>query len=62
LAVVQADAKDGGGLQGREELARCEDFPGDAEVAEKIALDATGGAVGLKGCVLDGAVVGLVAD
>jgi hypothetical protein len=62
LAVVQADAKDGRRLKRREEFARRDDFISDAEVAEKIALDATGGAVGLKGCVLDGAVVGLVAD
>ena len=56
------DAEDGGGLQRREEFARRDDFISDVEVAEKIALDAAGGAVGLKGCVLDGAVVGLVAD
>ena len=50
------------GCQLREELARCDDFISEAEVAEKIALDSAGGAVGLKGCVLDGAIVGLVAD
>ena len=62
LPVVQADAENGGGLQRCQEPAGSHDLVGDAEATEKVALDAPGGAVGLKGCELDGAIGGLVAD
>ena len=62
LPVVQADAENGGGLQRCQEPAGGHDRVGDAEATEKVALDAPGGAVGLKGCELDGAIGGLVAD
>jgi hypothetical protein len=49
LAVVEADAEDLAGTMRREELAGFHLLIGDLVVAEHVAGDGAGGAVGLQG-------------
>jgi hypothetical protein len=62
LPVVETDAKDGRRLKRGKDLAGADDFIGYAVCSKEVALEAAGGAVWLKGCILDGAVVRLVSD